>query len=140
MTPNWHRHPPIAIPSPILSVLPGPNGVIAGGLGGVARYDERGWHPLLPGLPLTSVTALALAGETLLAGGTGGIALSPAFAEDGTALAATLDNGVLRSAAAATQQRLLAAIEAAGCNYEFDEWGGRFAWMKTYRPDAASGF
>lgn len=47
--------------------------------------------------------------------------------------------GILDDADAATQQRLLAVVEslgrAAGCDHEFDEWGERYAWMKTVRPD-----
>ncbi|HKG24092.1 MAG TPA: DUF4037 domain-containing protein [Thermomicrobiales bacterium] len=45
---------------------------------------------------------------------------------------------ILDDANAETQQRLLAVVEplgrAAGCDYEFDEWGERFDWMKRYRP------
>jgi photosystem II stability/assembly factor-like uncharacterized protein len=123
MTEVWIRHQPIQTSSPVLAVLSGPNGVWAGGLGGVAWFeDDVGWKPLVSGLPLTTVTALAAGAGLLLAGGLGGIArssdrghswsvasipdgaatvtslaLSPSFAEDGEALAATLDNGILRS-------------------------------------------
>ena len=123
MTNDWHRYPPIELPTPVLVLLCGPDGLWAGGFGGVARYVELdGWTPLTSGLPLRSVTALAFGDGCLLAGGAGGIArsldrgrtwqpsavpggtgtvtafaLSRTFAEDGTALAATLENGVLRS-------------------------------------------
>jgi hypothetical protein len=46
---------------------------------------------------------------------------------------------ILDSADAATQQRLLAAIDPlgrqAGCADAFDEWEERYAWMQSYRPD-----
>jgi photosystem II stability/assembly factor-like uncharacterized protein len=123
MTSDWYRHPPIELPTPVLAVLCGPDGLWAGGFGGLARYaDPDGWTLLTSGLPLRSATALAFGDGCLLTGGAGGIARSPdrgrtwqpsavpagtgtvtaialarTFPEDGTALAATLDNGVLRS-------------------------------------------
>jgi photosystem II stability/assembly factor-like uncharacterized protein len=123
MTNDWHRYPPIELPTPVLTLLCGPEGLWAGGFGGVARYaDAVGWTPLTSGLPLRSVTALAYGDGCLLAGGAGGIArsldrgrtwqptavpdgtstvtaiaLSRTFSEDGTALAATLGSGILRT-------------------------------------------
>lgn len=123
MNSDWHHHPPIDISSPGLAVHCGPNGVWAGGLGGVAWFSPQdGWTPLLAGLALTSVSALASSGDCLLAGGGGGIARSrdrgrswelasvpdgigavtaiapsPNVAQDGTVLAATVSDGILRS-------------------------------------------
>jgi photosystem II stability/assembly factor-like uncharacterized protein len=123
MTGEWRRFPHIDLPSPVLALLAGQDGLCAGGFGGVARYTEKnGWALHGAGLALRSVTALSHAGGSLLAGGEGGIArstngglswqqcsipgtigavtdlaLSPRFQEDGTALAATLDNAILRS-------------------------------------------
>jgi photosystem II stability/assembly factor-like uncharacterized protein len=120
---EWRRFPAIDLPSPVLALLPGGEGVWASGLGGVARYTVgSGWSPSSPGLPLRSVAALASAGGSLLAGGHGGIAQSrddgrtwrrcsvpddtgtvtalspsPHHDEDGTALAATLGSGILRT-------------------------------------------
>src|SRR5215217_7964493 len=119
----WRHYPRIDLPSPVLALLTNQDGLWAGGFGGVARYTVTdGWTLLTAGLALRSVTALAHAGGSLLAGGDGGIArspngglswqqcsvpgnvgtvtdlaLSPRFQEDGMALAATLDNGILRS-------------------------------------------
>src|SRR5215213_6215594 len=123
MSGEWRHFPRIDLPSPVLALLTSQDGLWAGGFGGVARYTAMdGWELLTAGLALRSVTALARAGGSLLAGGEGGIArssngglswqqcsvpsnigtvtdlaLSPRFEEDGTALAATLDNGILRS-------------------------------------------
>jgi len=120
---EWRRFPSIDLPSPVLALLPAPDGIWASGLGGVARFTEGdGWSPSSLSLPLRSVTALACAAGSLLAGGHGGIArsrdggrtwrrcsvpddagtvtaleLSPRYEQDGTALAATLANGVLRT-------------------------------------------
>ena len=120
---EWRRYPSIDLPSPVLALLPEPGGVWASGLGGVTRYTEGdGWSPSSPSLPLRSVAALACAGGSLLAGGHGGIAqsrdggrtwrrcsvpdnagtvnaleLSPPYDQDGTALAATLGHGILRT-------------------------------------------
>jgi photosystem II stability/assembly factor-like uncharacterized protein len=120
---EWRHFPAIDLPSPVLALLASQDGLWAGGFGGVARYTEKeGWTLRRAGLALRSVTALAHAAGSLLAGGEGGIArsldgglswqqcsvpgtigtvtdlaLSPRFREDGTALAATLDNGILRS-------------------------------------------
>lgn len=80
------------------------------------------WQPCIAGLPLTSITALMFAGGWLFAGGPEGIArssdegstwqraqiegdtcavsaivASPAFSKDTTALAASLDGGVVRT-------------------------------------------
>jgi len=53
-------------------------------------------------------------------------------------LLATIDI-ILATADPATQQRLLAIIDAlghqAGCGEVFDEWGAKYAWMQRYRPD-----
>ena len=120
---EWRRFPSIDLPSPVLALLPGAEGIWASGLGGVARYTEGdGWSPSSLSLPLRSVAALARADGSLLAGGQGGIALSrdngqswrrcsvpddagtvtalassPHYDQDGTALAATLGNGILRT-------------------------------------------
>jgi photosystem II stability/assembly factor-like uncharacterized protein len=123
MTGEWRHFPRIDLTSPTLALLTSQDGLWGGGFGGVARYTEMdGWTLLTAGLALRSVTALAYAAGSLLAGGEGGIAwslngglswqlssvpsdmgtvtdltLSPRFQEDGTALAATLDNGIFRS-------------------------------------------
>jgi photosystem II stability/assembly factor-like uncharacterized protein len=120
---EWRRFPSIDLPSPVLAILPAPDGVWASGLGGVARYtEEDGWSPSSLSLPLRSVAALACAGGSLLAGGHSGIAqsrdggriwrrcsapddagtvtalaTSPHYDQNGTALAATLGNGILRT-------------------------------------------
>lgn len=123
MAKEWHRFNPVNLQSPVLSLCADEKGVWAGGLGGVARYSKsEGWKPLISGLPLRSVAALANVSNYLIAGGAGGVArsydggktweqvsvqggseaitsmaLSPQFSQDETALAATLDNGILRS-------------------------------------------
>jgi photosystem II stability/assembly factor-like uncharacterized protein len=121
-TTTWQHLSPILLPSPILALASGPDGLWAGGLGGVAWYSHEGeWQPRLSGLPLTVITALTYAGGWLLAGGVEGLArspdggltwqlaktqdatrfaaivTSPRFLEDTTALAATASDGILRS-------------------------------------------
>jgi hypothetical protein len=55
----------------------GPEGLWAGGIGGVAWRPTGGvWEPRLSGLPLTTVAALTYADGWLLAGGAEGIARS----------------------------------------------------------------
>ena len=118
----WQQLPPILLPSPIMALAHGPDGLWAGGIGGVAwRPADGAWEPRLSGLPLTAVAALTYADGWLLAGGAEGIArsgdggltwqlgktesatqltaivASPRFAKDGTALAATLGDGILRT-------------------------------------------
>jgi photosystem II stability/assembly factor-like uncharacterized protein len=122
MTQTWTELPQIEVPTPVLALICAPDGVWAGGYGGVARYSERiGWTPPTAATPIRSVTAIAFGADCLLAGHASGIArstdggrswraasiatevattalaLSPRFAEDGVALAATLESGVLRS-------------------------------------------
>ncbi len=120
---NVKMLPQIVLPTPILSLLAGENGrVWAGGMGGVAAYENGQWVPYIAGLPVSGVAALASAGKWLLAGGAEGIArsvnggvtwqfaaiqgtagaistlvTSPSFEQDSSALAATLTGGVLRS-------------------------------------------
>jgi photosystem II stability/assembly factor-like uncharacterized protein len=120
---EWRRYPSIDLPSLVLAILPRPEGIWAGGLGGVAQYTEGdGWSPSALSLPLRSVAALACAAGSLLAGGHRGIAQSrdggrtwrrctvpddagtvtalapsPHYEQDGTALAATLGHGILRT-------------------------------------------
>ena len=120
---EWRHFPSIDLSSPVLALLPSPQGVWASGLGGVSGYtDGEGWSPSSLSLPLRSVAALARADGSLLAGGQGGIAQSrdggrtwrrcsvpddggtvtalapsPHYDQDGTALAATLGNGILRT-------------------------------------------
>lgn len=54
-------------------------------------------------------------------------------------LLATIDT-ILATADPATQQRLLAIIDAlcrqAGCGEVIDAWGADYVWMQRYRPDA----
>jgi photosystem II stability/assembly factor-like uncharacterized protein len=123
MNDEWRHVPRIDLPSPVLALLASQDGLWAGGFGGVAQYTELdGWTLLSAGLALRTVTTLARNYGSLLAGGEGGIArslngglawqrcsvpgevgtvtdlaLSPRFEEDCTALAATLDSGILRS-------------------------------------------
>lgn len=120
---NWYHYPPVALPSPVLALATSPGGIWAGGAGGVAWYPiHTDWQPRISGLPLKSVAALLSIDGRLIAGGTGGIAYSPdggiswqkAEIQDGvdavlalavsshsahnkTLLAATLENGILRS-------------------------------------------
>ena len=73
----WQQLPPILLPSPIMALAHGPDGLWAGGIGGVAwRPADRAWEPRLSGLPLTAVAALTYADGWLLAGGAEGIARS----------------------------------------------------------------
>ena len=123
MSGEWRHFPRIDLPSPVLALITSRDGLWAGGFGGVARYtDTDGWTLHSAGLALRTVATLVQAGGSLLAGGQGGIArsldgglswqqcsvpdnvgtvtdfaLSPRFEQDGTALAATLANGILRS-------------------------------------------
>jgi photosystem II stability/assembly factor-like uncharacterized protein len=119
---EWQQFPPVSIPTPVLALAEGDNGLWVGGLGGVAwRPTNRAWETRLSDLPLTRVAALSYAGGWLLAGGAEGIArssdggltwrlgktdsraqvtaivASPRFATDGTALAATIGDGILRT-------------------------------------------
>jgi photosystem II stability/assembly factor-like uncharacterized protein len=115
----------------VLALIPGPDGVWASGHGGVAWLPTGGqWAPLISGLPLTSVAALTSAGGWLLAGGAGGLArsrdggqswqlasseghagvitalaVSPRFAEDTTAVAASIGAGLLRTTDAGAHWR-----------------------------------
>jgi photosystem II stability/assembly factor-like uncharacterized protein len=122
MTQSWTQLPPIEVPTPALALACSQSGIWAGGYGGVARYSAGiGWTPPTGAMTIRAVTALAFQDDCLLAGHASGIArstdsglswraasiatevtttafeLSPRFAEDGVALAATLDSGVLRS-------------------------------------------
>lgn len=123
MTDAWRDLPAIDLPSPVLALVTIAGVVWAGGFGGVATSaNGRDWSSGGPGLPLGSATAMAAGEGFLFAGGEGGlarsvdggrtwlstslpdrtgivsaIALSPRLPDDGTALAGTLDNGVLRS-------------------------------------------
>ena len=119
----WYHYPPVALPSPVLALATAPGGLWAGGAGGVAWYPiHTDWQPRISGLPLKSVAALLSIDGRLIAGGTGGIAYSPDggkswqkaeiqkavdsvlalavpshFAQSKIVLAATLENGILRS-------------------------------------------
>lgn len=119
----WYHYPPVALPSPVLALATSPGGIWAGGAGGVAWYPiHTDWQPRISGLPLKSVAALLSIEGRLIAGGTGGIAYSPDggkswqkaegreavdsvlalavsshFAQCKIVLAATLENGILRS-------------------------------------------
>jgi len=123
MSDQWHELPGPGMPSPVLAVAAGGDEWWAGGYGGVSRrHGDAAWE--CPGaiLPIAPVTALAWASGTLVAGGTGGIAISrdagqtwvvaevegavpvvtaiavsPRFEADGVMLAATLGAGILRS-------------------------------------------
>ncbi len=123
MTGVWHSYPAIELPTPVLALVTRRGEVYAGGWGGVARYaSDEGWTPLLNGLSLRSVIALAASEDVLLAGGDGGmarspdggqswrrclvpegtgpvtaLALAPRFGEDGVALAGALGSGILRT-------------------------------------------
>jgi photosystem II stability/assembly factor-like uncharacterized protein len=122
--PNKHTFPQIRLPSPILSLSgDGQGGVYAGGTGGVAHFHpEQGWTPMISGLPLSGVSGFAASDDWLFAGGVEGlarwsrrdggwqitpiegegrsiaaVALSPNFANDKSALAASLESGIFRS-------------------------------------------
>jgi photosystem II stability/assembly factor-like uncharacterized protein len=115
---------PITLPSPVLSLTgDGRGGVWAGGIGGVAHFaPAEGWTPLISGLPVSGVSGLAAAKSWLFAGGVEGlarsanggvmwqqskiegkgssiaaIAPSPSFEQDKSALAGTLEGGILRT-------------------------------------------
>ncbi|MEP7293293.1 MAG: hypothetical protein ABI835_16025 [Chloroflexota bacterium] len=105
----------------------GQGGVWAGGTGGVAHFNpDQGWTPMISGLPLSGVSGLVAGEKWLFAGGVEGIAryalngvpaasgwqlceiegkgssiaalaLSPDFAQDQAALAASLESGIFRS-------------------------------------------
>jgi len=119
---EWSPLPQISPESPVLSLLPTPEGLWAGGVGTLARRESTGaWIQHRIELGLRAVLALAKAGSTLLAAGTGGIvrssdggttwhraqgiehltilslACSPTYDDDQTILAGTADDGVLRS-------------------------------------------
>jgi len=120
---DWYHYPPVALPSPVLALATSPGGIWAGGAGGVAWYPiHTDWQPRISGLPLKSVAALLSVEGRLIAGGTGGIAYSPDggeswqkaeiqkavdsvlalavssdFTQSKIVLAATLENGILRS-------------------------------------------
>ncbi len=121
--PLWVDLPFDDLTAPIVAIAIGPEGVWAGGLGGVALYSEQdGWRPPTSNIAIHSVTALAYEDECLLAGHESGIArstdggrtwseanvgtfhttvtalaISPRFSEDGVVLAATFGNGILKS-------------------------------------------
>lgn len=122
----WQQLPLPDLSSPVLALTVERDQLRAGGAGGIASYalvgTHNAWLPGVAALPLSSVTALLALDGVLLAGGSEGIAYSftggeswqqaeledgvaaimalaasPAFANDRTALAATLENGLLRS-------------------------------------------
>jgi photosystem II stability/assembly factor-like uncharacterized protein len=120
----WRQLPPVDLPGPVLALASGERGLLAAGMGGIAwlEQDADTWEPLSRGLPVASITALASVDTLLIAGGIGGIAhsrdggktwevaaldesfasitafaVSPHFARDQTILAATLNNGILRT-------------------------------------------
>lgn len=123
MTNSWARLPAIQQCSPILALEASSEGLWSGGLGGVAwNSAQSAWEPRISGLPLISVAALAYDSGCLLAGGVGGVArsfdgglhwesgtipgggeaitalaMSSSFLADGTALAGTMEHGILRS-------------------------------------------
>lgn len=121
MTDQWYFYPSIPEQAcPVMSLTADADSIWAGGYGGVARYTHGLWELQTTGQHLTSVAALAWAGDWLFAGGAGGIArsgdagaswqaveiqggavtaimASPNFAQDSTLVAATLSNGILRS-------------------------------------------
>jgi photosystem II stability/assembly factor-like uncharacterized protein len=122
-TSRWELLPFENMSAPVVAIAPGQGGVWAGGLGGVAWFsDAEGWRPPDSMIAMHSVTALLYKNGGLLAGHESGIArspdggktwaeadigvsfstttnivLSPQFADDGVALAATFANGVLRT-------------------------------------------
>lgn len=84
---GWRAWPPIVVATPVLALVAGPDGLWAGGVGGVAwqprereeradRDDRDAWQAREAGLPLSAVAALAVADGWLLAGGAEGIARS----------------------------------------------------------------
>ena len=120
---NVKTLPQITLPAPVLSLLARDDGAVwAGGVGGVAAYQNGQWTAYVSGLPLGVVAALASAGQWLFAGGAEGCARSadggqswqpgvisgaptpisaiipsPEFEQDSSLLAATLSGGMLRS-------------------------------------------
>lgn len=122
----WQQLPAPVLPAPVFALAAERDGIWAGGIGGLARYAPSGeqgaWEPGAATLPLSSVTALLALDGLLLAGGSEGIACStnggktwqaakledgsvsvvalvasPNFARDQTALAATLEHGIVRT-------------------------------------------
>ncbi len=123
----WQQLPPIVSPSPVFALAAGQGEIWTGGVGGIASYPATDtsavWQSRIARLPLSSVTALLYQDGLLLAGGIEGIACSwdgginwqsaqleegmasitafaasPQFNTDQTVVAATLANGILRSA------------------------------------------
>src|SRR5262245_11410463 len=123
ITADWELLSPRDQPASVTAIATGAGGIWAGGLGGVSKYSERdGWTSPPISIATHSVSALAFGDGSLLAGHETGIArstdggktwtetsvsdinptisalaLSPAFATDGVALAGTVRSGVLRS-------------------------------------------
>ena len=119
---KWSSLPQISPESPVLTLLPAPEGLWAGGIGTLARRESSGiWTQYRIEPSLRTVLALEKAGTTILAAGTGGIArssdggttwhpaqgiehltilslaISPTYDDDQTILAGTAGDGVLRS-------------------------------------------
>ncbi|MCS6846319.1 MAG: hypothetical protein RMN52_01225 [Anaerolineae bacterium] len=112
-------------PASIFALAPQPDGAcLAATEQGLWQFDPRavGWRPIVPQFAHVPLTAVAVCGQTWLIGSNGdiafshdggqnwqianlpvkarvlGLAISPAFERDGIALAATAEDGVLRSA------------------------------------------
>lgn len=123
----WQQLPALAPPSPVFALALQRDILWAGGVGGLASrslpIQEQGkWRSYSGILPLSSVSVLLALDSLLLVGGSEGIAYSstggvawqlaeledsvasiiafaasPRFADDATAVAATLTNGILRT-------------------------------------------
>jgi len=119
---NWMH---FAEPQSVLALMPQPDGAcLAATEAGLWQFTPQAarWQPTAPQIAQVSLTAVAACGDLWLVGANGdiarstdggetwqlahlpararvlGLAVSPAFANDGIALAATAEDGVLRSA------------------------------------------
>jgi photosystem II stability/assembly factor-like uncharacterized protein len=73
---SWHNLPAVPIFSPVMALASDTETLWAGGVGGIACYDGHAWTVPTGRLPVSSVSALCLSGDALLAGGPEGIAFS----------------------------------------------------------------
>jgi photosystem II stability/assembly factor-like uncharacterized protein len=73
---SWYSLPATPVSSPVMALASDKDSLWAGGVGGIAHFDGQVWTVPTGHLPLSSVSALCLAGDILLAGGPEGVAFS----------------------------------------------------------------